>query len=48
MTPRRGRPVRVLIMGGSQGARAINDALLAAAPALAAARRHAGDHAPDR
>ena len=40
--------VRVLIVGGSQGARAVNDALLAAAPALAAARRHAGDHAPDR
>ncbi len=30
-------PVRVLIMGGSQGARAINDAVVAAAPRLAAA-----------
>ena len=29
-------PMRVLIMGGSQGARAINDALVAAAPTLAA------------
>ncbi|MCC6991101.1 MAG: UDP-N-acetylglucosamine--N-acetylmuramyl-(pentapeptide) pyrophosphoryl-undecaprenol N-acetylglucosamine transferase, partial [Acidobacteria bacterium] len=28
-------PVRVLIMGGSQGARAINDAVVAAAPRLA-------------
>jgi UDP-N-acetylglucosamine--N-acetylmuramyl-(pentapeptide) pyrophosphoryl-undecaprenol N-acetylglucosamine transferase len=30
-------PVRVLIVGGSQGARAINDAMIAAAPRLAAA-----------
>lgn len=30
-------PVRVLIMGGSQGARAINDAVVAAAPQLVAA-----------
>jgi UDP-N-acetylglucosamine--N-acetylmuramyl-(pentapeptide) pyrophosphoryl-undecaprenol N-acetylglucosamine transferase len=32
-------PVRLLIFGGSQGARAINEAVVAAAPALAAAPR---------
>ena len=40
--------VRVLIVGGSQGARAVNEAMLAAAPALAAPRRDAVDHAPGR
>jgi UDP-N-acetylglucosamine--N-acetylmuramyl-(pentapeptide) pyrophosphoryl-undecaprenol N-acetylglucosamine transferase len=34
---RRDGEVRVLIVGGSQGARAINDAMIAAAPRLAAA-----------
>lgn len=35
-TGHEGRPVRVLVFGGSQGAHAINEAMSAAAPALAA------------
>ena len=36
----RDAPARVLVLGGSQGAHAINVAMVAAAPELA--RRHAG------
>ena len=38
---------RVLVFGGSQGAHAINVAMVEAAPRLAAAASATGDHAPD-
>ena len=46
--PAAGGRARVLVFGGSQGAHAINVAMVEAAPALAAAAPRVDDHASDR